>query len=388
MNKYLSIMAILCACTGSNGGKSTERDASVPDAADAAQTSDDAGATTPDADPPDLFAMPDAAEDLGMDAEVDLGPSLPPIPVTWPATPEDYANSARVTYIATLRFPEIDENDQPICCRDFGDISRNPGIDNSFAILASSLLGLGFDLNQLLYDTLASGDLVALLDHRELDGETDPDGFALAWLRGSFDAPTDYATAAAGNGTFLLDPESLEPSGEPKLLFNPAQMEAGAMTAGPAQLNLLLPIALQTLDLTVNDASIGGDATFAPDGLAYSAGTMSGWIELASIFENLNLLVANECACLGLGDTPLFEQQADGSWDGNCIMDPKATCDDDLCPTLAGSDINDGGACSLTRQLLPQLADIDLDGDRARFEAISIGLEWTGVSGRVSGVAP
>lgn len=387
---YASLLFVT-ACSGSKGGKPVD---TADTATDAGQPFDLGGASgdvaapdlgAPDLDPPkDVSSSPDlASTDMALDM---TEPPPPPVEVTWPATPDEYATTAQVTYIATLRFPDIDANDQPMCCRDFGDVSRNPGIDNSFAILASSLLGLGFDLNELLYNTVASGDLVALLDHRELDGQTDPDGFVLAWLRGSFEAPTDYASASAGTGTFRLDPDSLEATGEPKLMFNPSQMQAGAMTAGPAALNLLLPIALQTLDVTVDEASMSGNATIGGNGLAYTDGTMSGWVELKSIFDNLNLLVANECACLGLGDTPLFEQQPDGSWTGNCIQDPKALCTEELCSTLAGSDINDGGACALTRQLLPQLADIDLDGDRSKFEAISIGLEWTGVEGQVVGV--
>ena len=358
-------------------------DLGAPDANDVAV---DGGADA-GAPPEDGGADATASGDAGADAEVDMAEPLPPVDVQWPADPAGYAATARVSYVSTLKFPVL-EDDRPVCCRDFGAVSRDEGIDNSLAILASSLLGFGVDLDQLLADSLATGDLVVLLDHRELDGATDADNFALAWLRGSFAGATDYASASAGTGTFALDAESLGPDGAPKLLFNPATMTAGAMAAGPAELTLLLPIALQTLDMRVSEASMRGEATVDASGVAYTDGTISGWIALVDIFTNLNTLVATECACLGLGATPLFEQNADGSWAGNCVAEPEAVCDVELCVALAGSNIDNGGACTLTKQLLPQLADIDTDGDDTKYEAISMGLQWSGVPGALAGPQP
>lgn len=402
-NSALIILAaLLISCSGDSGSKSGD-DAGT-DGGGLSDMGSDGGITPDVGDEPDVHLV-DAASDTGTDATtisdatmttdaatdvgaddvgVDMAEPEPPLPITWPATPDDYAASARVSYIATLRLPELDENDRPTCCRDFGARSRDPGIDNSLAILRSSLAGFDFDLNELLENTLSSGDLVALLDHRELDGSDDPDGFVLVWLRGFFEGATDYAAAAAGNGTYTLDSDSLHPNGEPKLVFNPAQMQGGAMSAGPAALNLLLPIALSTLDLTVDQASIAGDATIATDDVSYAQGTMSGYVELDAIFENLNLIVSEQCQCLGL-QGELFTRDGDGDWTGMCIEDPGALCQDEMCTTLAGANLNAGGACSLTQQLLPQLADIDLDGDDSRYEAISLGLEWTGVPGRVVG---
>ncbi len=348
---------------------------------------EDAGDRVDMAEPVKDLGSDDGTGDAATDAGVDMPPPEPPIDVTWPTTPTEYAATTTVTYVSSLQLPDIGgDDDRPLCCRDFGAISRDEGVDNSLAILRSTIAGFDYDLNDLLRNTIESGDLVVLLDHRELDGPDDPDNFALAWLRGVFEGGTSFAQASAGNGTYLLDPDSLTATGEPRLLFNPATMRGGEMAAGPARLNLLLPIAFTTLDVTVEDASISGTASIQTDGVAYTGGEISGWVEIEEIFGNVNRIVAAQCECLGLGNTPLFEQDADGDWRANCVDDVPLLCADDLCHTLAGKDINDGGTCNLARQVLPALADIDTDGDRSRFEAISIGLEWTGVTGEVVGV--
>jgi hypothetical protein len=338
--------------------------------------------------PPEVDAGSDGGADMAADTGVDMGPPLPPLEIDWPDDPELFADTANATYLPTLVIPAVD-NGSPTCCVDFGAKSRSEGIDNAFALLADTLSGFDFDLNGLLAESISTSALTVLLDHRELDGPDDADGFVLSWLRGDFEGTTDYATAAAGNGTFLLDPDSLDDTGAPLLYFDPARMEGGEMSAGPDQLSLFLPFLGLNLELTVEEATMTGDAMIGSPEVTYQNGTMAGYITVEEILTGINEIVASQCSCLGLGATPLYEQDADGQWSANCVSDPENVCPgQSLCQTVGGDDINASQTCNVTAVLLPQLADIDTDGDNSDYEAVSLGLQWTGVPASIVGVAP
>jgi hypothetical protein len=400
MKKMMALMAIACCVACSDDAGKTDQDGGNADTGTDTATEDMSGGgdnSTPDMarQQPDLgddmTTAPDMAGDTGgdmaADMGADMGPELPPLEIDWPDDPELFANTANATYIPTLSLPPLSDG-KPTCCYDFGAKSKNEGIDNAFAILASTLQGFDFDLNAVLLDSLMTGALTVLLDHRELDGPDDADGFVLSWLRGEFEGTTDYPDAAAGNGTFLLDPDSLDATGAPLLYFDPALMEGGSMSAGPDQLSLILPFIGLNLEVTVEEATMTGDAMIGSPEVSYDSGTMSGYVTVEEIFTGINEIVASECSCLGLGATPLYEQDGDGDWTGNCVSDPELVCPDiELCRTLGGDDINSSETCSATLTFLPQLADIDTDGDTSKYEAVSLGMEWTGVPATVVGVS-
>ncbi len=384
------VACILAAACGNDTSKNTVPVADMSSAPDS--TAPDAGGrdvsmpdvSKPDMRPPNLDMGPDVAADIGGDM-IDMEVPEPPIEITWPTDATDYANSANITYISSLVFPPLVDG-MATCCFDYGARSKAPGLDNSFANLNQTLTGFGVNLNDILADSLTTGSLVALLDHRELDGPDDPNGFVLAWLRGEFEGGTTYAQAAAGTGTFLLDPDSLEPSGEAKLFFNPASMSTSQMAAGPAALSLLLPVLLSSLELRVEGARMSGDAAIGVDGVSYQNGTIAGYVAVREVFDNLNAIVDQQCSCLGaVGD--FFTTPGNGTWSGQCVMDPEALgCTEELCIALGGNQLDNGGVCAIASTLLPQLADIDTDGDRATYEAISLGLQWEGAKGTIVGV--
>src|SRR5690606_10680813 len=162
------------------------------------------------------------------------------------------------------------------------------------------------DANGALELSIQSGGLVLLMDHRLLDGLDDTDGFVLTVLAGDpAESPFDYAEAVAGDGHFDIEPASFLPgSGRPATIFNPAAMTAGAMSAGPEDFFLTVPLGGAVLDLPVQGAIIQGTVTDsgAPPMLAltYETGTISGYVESEDVRAAINTFMASECACLGL----------------------------------------------------------------------------------------
>lgn len=338
---------------------------------------------------PDMGQDMTSEEDMGMDmAEEDMGPDE--VSITWPATPEDFADSANAnTYISELITPEILDN-EPTCCKDFGDISKNEGIDNALAELDEAIAGFGASLAGSLQNGINQGSVVILLDHRELSGADDADGFVLSWLNGAFADGTSYANASSGQGQFLLAADSFDAgTGEPQIVFNPAQMVLGEMSAGPAPVSLLLPLDDAFLSVTVQNAEVTGTATLSLDGVAYTAGTISGYIEVENLIDALNELAASSCGCLGL-QQPLFEE-VDGEYVGNCVDNVAAACpnqDEEICRVIGGNvALPNGEFCGVLPNLFEGSADISTNGDPDTYEALSLGLEWVGVNAEVTGIA-
>ncbi len=341
---------------------------------------------------PDMGGTDDMGADTGGDdmGEVDMSMGPTPVDIMWPSTADDFASTANAnTYISKLITPELDENDIPTCCKDFGDISKNAGTDNALAELDASISGFGASLAGSLQNGIEEGNVIILLDHRELESADDPDGFVLGWLNASFDGATTYQTAAAGQGQFLIDPASfIAGTGEPQIKFNPANMMQGNLTAGPTDVSLLLPLDSALLAVTVQKAEITGVATLSMDGVSYTAGTIAGYIALQNLFDALNELAAASCGCLGLGNTPLYENDGLG-WDGNCVSNVGNLCpgaDQEICRVIGGSNALNGNFCGVLPSIFENSADIDTDGNPDTYEALSLGLEWIGVNAEVTGI--
>lgn len=339
------------------------------------------------------------------------------VPITWPASPDEFVStSSSVTYVATLEIPALDANDVPECCRDFGEISRDyveavadgleptNEIDNALAGLADSIQGIApdFSLQDTLDEQIMSGSLALLFDHREFNGmATDDDNFVLVGLLGSFADPTTYAEASAGTGTFNINPASFVSGGEPLIKFNPAIMASGEMSAGPSTFQLTFPLGFANLDVAVSDTLIAGTASVEANGVSYTSGTLSGYVEIEELIAAINALMASpDCECLGLGDTPLYEYDAStGEITDNCVDQNTAnteceTMDEEICRTLGGGTVEGVPIplCGALPGFVTAVADIDVDGDCATdpegcaFEALSLGLRWTGVPGTIEGL--
>lgn len=346
----------------------------------------DAGADMAGGD--DMAGGEDAGGD--MTGGVDMAPDMA-MAYQWPATADDYASSVVAnTYLNSLVLPELDQNDEPTCCKDFGARSLNSGLDNAVAQLDSLLAPVGVSLSASLELAIEQGDLIVLLDHRELESADDADGFVLSWVNGEFAQGTDYTLADAGNGQFLIDAASFVPgTGEPLVNFDPASMTAGVMSGGPTTGAIVFPIGTLLINVTLQEAEIAGNATLSMDGVAYTQGTVSGYILLSDIMNGLNEIAASPaCSCLGLTG-PLYEQDASGDWSGNCVSNTASLCPDvsqQTCRLIAGDSFSSGEICTTLPILLPGQTDIDSNGD-SEYDSLSIGLEWTGVNAEITGVA-
>ncbi len=337
------------------------------------------GGTHPDGAPPD------AGFDGGSE---DGGGSVPP----WPTRPEDYEASL-LTYIHDLKKP-AKVGITYACCRDFGAISRDKieeqrdDIDNAVASFFDALsLLTSIDLQQQIDDNLASGNLLILFDHWGYAAPDTP--FFLPRLEGAFAGTTTYAEAAAGNGTFTLDRESFLPgTGTPKDVLDATISSLGEMHATGDGFRITLGLYGAPLTMTVHDPVLDATADETSTTIAYRRGKMSGFITVQDFFDALNGYVAKQCACLGLSG-PLFSQAADGTWSGACVTDAASLCTaagESFCVTIGDDDPL--GSCTLTPQILPDAADIDLDGDPTTFEALSMGFTWASQPARAVGLTP
>lgn len=328
---------------------------------------------------------------------------------SWPADRADYV-AGPLSYVNTLAVPAV-EMDVPVCCKDFGDISKDfiengtHDIDNGLAELAPLLALVGIDFEAQLNASIQDGSLVVLLDHQflELDGGSGPgarglpdDEFALVQLEAVFADGTTYAEASTGNGEFVVLDESFLPgTAEPAAFAFPAFLDVDRMSAGPLALDLTLSFGLLDLDIVATAAEIiAVPGPITSVGIPYFDATISGILLIDDVFESFNaVLESPDCGCLELTED-VFRQQPDGTWTASCVPDGAALCpgeDQAVCATLAG--MNNMGEdleiCALIGPVLQDVAaDLDLDGDPSRYEGMSIGLRFTAVTASSSAVEP
>ena len=351
----------------------------------------------------DVSDVSDATDALDAPDIADVEPPPPPLDVTWPATPEDYA-AQTVSYVKTLQLPiEVDGSAE--CCHDFGDISRNAGVDNALAeLLLSPAITKFFDVNIALEQSVVSGGIAILFDHRELDGFDDPDNFILVPLQGDFEGTTNYASAAAGEGTFTIDTTSfLSLVGEPASVFNPAMMIDHDVEGGPTTYLFKLTLAGATLELPMRDARIKGRAETwltnptqfeyvetTPITTTYQS-SISGYVELDDFRQAINSFFVSECGCLGLTQELYGPDAGNGTgWsDPQCMSLAEAEA---LCPNASGNETGcvalvDDLVCGILPLYLAAGQDINTDDD-PQYEALSVGLTFTAVPAQVVGLSP
>lgn len=313
-------------------------------------------------------------------------------PYPWPTLASDYRFD-KGTYIDTINIPG-----PKACCRDWMAKSKLPGIDNALGSL-NALLGLsGIDFNSELTAVLTGGDFVALLDHRGVPAGDGP--YTMGFFLGGFDQGTDYATAVAGDGKFLVDPQSFVlGTGTPQVVFNRAEKTGGSMSASGGLFTISLAFQGVNLDLPVSDVRIDGDIELVQGkGVKLSNGELSGYVKMDDFVDTYNDIVNSTCSCAGVQGN-LLQQNGQGAWTGGnrCMTnaDVEAACpafDQYICEVLIGKTVNVGqaeyGLCDLLPGMIELSLDIDTDGNANTYEALSVGVQITGQPAKAVGLLP
>lgn len=323
------------------------------------------------------------------------------IDFTYPDSPAAYVASDEtaktISYVKELIVPE-NGDEGPTCCFKFaGSLYPDEAFDNGLAyagpIIQNALrddLGNQITFDEFLNAQIESGLTTYLWDHMNFSGVEDADGFILANLRGAFAEGTTFdgagktRSASSGQGEFLINPTSfVADSGEPLNAFGVHPVSGGVVQSGLGSLTLKLPIFIINLDFNVSEARVTGTITQSAEGVTYANGTMGGYITEADLFGALND-AADKCACLGLNGADLAFK--DGQrWQcaipsnqfQNCSGDATQICRDFANVRVTCSFISSSGT----------LLDLDVNGDGTG-DALSIGLQWSGVGGAVTGVVP
>lgn len=287
--------------------------------------------------------------------------------------PNEYAFSGDASYLSELTVPGMGES----CCFDFtGD-----GVpDNKLGTLLATLESQ-FNVNELISDAILDGSISIVFEHSGLDDASDDEEVGLNGF--ICDSDDSYEDKAAGNGNFTADASSFVPgTATPLIAFGSAAIAAGVMTAGPSLFILSLPL-LEGVDLNLTIHNTQIEALSSPGtsgtGLDLNEGKLGGVIPLGELYNALNAFGESQCSCLGL-DGPLISWMGEGTTavcssdyeTDACNADP----DTETCSTIAG-------ACGLVTTLLK--ADIDTNANGVK-DAISIGLNFKGVSANLTGI--
>ncbi len=293
----------------------------------------------------------------------------------------------RVSYTSEANVPP-EEDDEWRCCKDFGEISDNPGeIDNAYAELADLLSLGGVDLEEGIENQIQDGNLVILMNHLGVSEEGAT--YDIEAYLGAFAEGTIYEDAKAGDGEFEIEDVSFDDQGNPQVVFEDAVLQDGELQAGPTNITLAVGVGEDALTLDLRDTELRADASFSNGGIQLDNGELSAYLLVDDLFEALNdFLESDTCQCLGVGDDPVFVQDGPADWSSDC-REPEGddgdgdghTCEeDDICAVLGSQD---SIACTVgIPTLLPPEADLDTSDDGTN-DALSIGLEWVGVPGTI-----
>ncbi len=292
---------------------------------------------------------------------------------------------SRITYVSELSLPSI-SGGEPSCCKDFGELSKpkieedRDAIDNAFAQLASAVGTFGIDIQEAMTAQLEEGRLAILFEHVDLRSENDT--FTLDGYFGAFAGATTYAEASDGQGSFTIEPNSYDGSGNPLIRFSGASMQDGSLSAGPAVVAASFPVAGGALDVELQAAEVTGEATLSEGGVSYVDGTIAGYVLLDDIFAAANDFLNSEaCDCLNLGGRDVFVKDGE-DWDSECLDDTEQeaqTCEEDSgCLSLAS-----GIICTGLPAILETEADIRTDPNSSLYQGLSVGWSFSGVPAEI-----
>jgi len=299
-----------------------------------------------------------------------------------PADPSDYTFGGTGSFVTDLQIGGIAEN-IPNCGF---DLNGDNEVDNGLGALAGglgSILG-DIDLATILTETIAEGSLVILLEWIDYDGADDSD-FTVNGFYGTpaDEATWDYADAAAGNGTFTVEPESFSiVTGQPLISF-PSSSTGGEMIAGPSDFGLSIPLGEIVLSVTVSDTQLSGTAAADATGVAITGGQLGGAVKIEELVGAINGYIESSCSCLGLEGTPLIEYFDDATRPACNAPDPAAsTCgpDEDTCGMI-------NQFCSAIFLVLS--GDVDSnDNGVTKYDALSVGVCAEAVGGSFDSLTP
>lgn len=310
----------------------------------------------------------------------------------WPATAADY-QLHNGTFLTTFEFPDVAHED--LCCRDFGDISRDfikngtNNADNALAamdVVLSAASNGKVDLAGPINNSIRVGRYVPLFDHVDIPSTSG--NYTLAYFGGSPAEGTTYDTAKTGGGEFLLKPGYFEgDSGTPKYLFGSAAVSAGKLTASDGHFELPLPVLWGRVLLEVQRVQLTADVAIVDGGVTLTNGELSGFIKVDDWFKGYNQVVNEKCACAEL-TSDIYGRGPDG-WEQHCLDAPQGTCTGTeavTCGVLLLSDIKDGGICKGMFNAVAAAADLNFDDNDQTYEALSVGMRFSGVQATSTGL--
>ncbi|MCA9563059.1 MAG: hypothetical protein KC561_06200 [Myxococcales bacterium] len=291
------------------------------------------------------------------------------------------------SYVNGLRIPSQDG--EAHCCFDF---DGDEEIDNAAAQLLATLLS-GTDFDAEFAHSLEADDLTMIFSWGHGENE---EGFhvylATNDLDGNGDPNQSFETRSAGNGTFRLDPASIDEHGA-YIQFNRAEKDGDTLTAGPSIMRLAIPFELDgepfSLDVDIEDAMVVGDIVPISTGIetvnleitdgeetdTYGGLALGGVIPFEQIGEILNDF-ASDCSCAGFSEGPVISYgPGTRNYEFECVQEPDGDCSE------AGTICQNLEAACLLLPAVGMLADIDQDGDGVP-DSLSIGvrLSLTGAS--------
>jgi len=305
------------------------------------------------------------------------GACVPPVP-----DPDAYVTEAMTrwsSYIWAIQFPALLEPDPDVCCFDYtGD-----GVaDDGFGLLLSAMAPLlGSDPVALVDSALANGELVKVLDWRELAGDLVAGDVQMSVFDGLWTDSTIHADRILGLGHVAFRRSSFGPFGALD------QLNAGTVTSGLVevtgnQFTLTLPGLFQGGDIVsvhlldprleapvsygepLRDACLGLCTVDEDRGPGYTpqivrGGKLGGVITADEMLTHMDTFY-RQCACASINSSmPVFEWEENtftATFEISCttnIGDPSLCDPGDPCSDL-------GLVCGLVG-ILGGTLDVDLD---------------------------
>lgn len=310
----------------------------------------------------------------------------------WPASSADY-KLHNGTFLTTLTFPDVAHDD--LCCRDFGDISRDfikngtNNADNALAAMDAVLSAASngkVNFSGPIGTAIRVGRYVPLLDHVDIPSTSG--NYTLAYFSGSPAEGTTFDSAQNGGGEFLLKPDSfVGDSGTPKFLFGSSTVSGGHLTATDGHFELPLPVAWGRVLMDVQRVQIEADVAIVDGGVTMTNGVLSGFIKVDDWFKAYNQVVNEKCACAEL-NADVYGRGPSG-WEDHCLDTAQGTCtgaDAVACGVLLLSNIKDGGICKGMFNAVAAAADLNFDDDDQTYEGLSVGVRFSGVQATSTGL--
>lgn len=252
------VAAVFTACDDEGTGPAQEGDSGVRDAFVAADAAGAGGGGGPDM----AVVAPDAAVLDAASPEPDMAVVEPDasafpdaeVPVADMAMPPPAMGDV---YGGRIRTLAIADNPMGQGCR---DLNGDGVADNSLTLAAA----------------LANGALQDGLDDGSLNLLPTSIGLAAPGADGVFDLA--LLTGEPGGAGYVVSDSSLNPDGSARVVFGGTRVANGALSAGPGNFPVQIPVGDMELELNITDATIVGQAGIDANGFFVNGGVISGII--------------------------------------------------------------------------------------------------------------